>query len=84
MSLGYSSSGTIINCGEGLIGFKPGDRVVCAGGGNAVHAEYAVIPQNLLAHLPDDVDFESGAFATMGAIAMNGFRMAKGYLQTLC
>jgi predicted dehydrogenase/threonine dehydrogenase-like Zn-dependent dehydrogenase len=77
MSLGYSSSGTIFSCGNGLIGFKPGDRVVCAGGGHAVHADYAVIPQNLLAHLTDNVDFESGAFATMGAIAMNGFRLAK-------
>jgi predicted dehydrogenase/threonine dehydrogenase-like Zn-dependent dehydrogenase len=77
ITLGYSSSGTIMDCGEGLIGFRPGDHVVCAGGGNAVHAEYAVIPQNLLAHMPDDVDFESGAFATMGAIAMNGFRLAK-------
>jgi len=77
MTLGYSSSGTIVSCGDELIGYKPGDRVVSAGGGHAVHAEYAVIPQNLLAHLPDNVDFESGAFATMGAIAMNGFRLAK-------
>jgi predicted dehydrogenase/threonine dehydrogenase-like Zn-dependent dehydrogenase len=77
MTLGYSSSGTIVSCGNGLIGYKPGDRVVSAGGGHAVHAEYAVIPQNLLAHLPDNVDFESGAFATIGAIAMNGFRLAK-------
>ena len=77
MTLGYASSGTIVSCGDGLIGYKPGDRVASAGGGHAVHAEYAVIPQNLLAHLPDNVDFESGAFATMGAIAMNGFRLAK-------
>jgi len=77
ITLGYSSSGIILACGDGLIGFKPGDRVVCAGGGHAIHAEYAVIPQNLLAHLPNGVDFESGAFATMGAIAMNGFRLAK-------
>jgi predicted dehydrogenase/threonine dehydrogenase-like Zn-dependent dehydrogenase len=77
LTLGYSSAGTIVVCGEGLIGYKPGDRVVCAGGGHAVHAEYSVVPQNLLAHLPDNVDFESGAFATMGAIAMNGIHLAK-------
>jgi predicted dehydrogenase/threonine dehydrogenase-like Zn-dependent dehydrogenase len=77
MSLGYSSSGTIVACGEGLLGFKPGDRVVCAGGGHAIHADYAVVPQNLLAHLPDEVDFESGAFSTLGAIAMNGIRLAR-------
>jgi predicted dehydrogenase/threonine dehydrogenase-like Zn-dependent dehydrogenase len=76
MSLGYSSSGTILECGEGMVGFKVGDRVACAGGGHAVHAEYAVIPQNLIAHLPDEVDFESGAFSTLGAIALNGIRLA--------
>ena len=76
MVLGYSCSGTILSCGEGLKGFKPGDRVVCAGGGHAVHAEYVVIPQNLLAHLPQNVDFESGAFAALGAIALNGFHLA--------
>jgi predicted dehydrogenase/threonine dehydrogenase-like Zn-dependent dehydrogenase len=76
MALGYSSAGTIQACGEGLIGFKPGDRVACSGGGHAVHAEYAVIPQNLMAQLPDEVDFESGAFSTLGAIALNGIRLA--------
>ena len=35
--------------GRGLQGFQVGDRVACAGGGYAVHAEYAVVPQNLLA-----------------------------------
>jgi predicted dehydrogenase/threonine dehydrogenase-like Zn-dependent dehydrogenase len=77
LALGYSSAGTIIEVGEDLQNFKPGDRVVCAGGGHAVHAEYAVIPQNLLVHLPDEVAFESGAFATLGAIALNGIRLAK-------
>lgn len=77
MPLGYSSSGKIVEVGEGLMGFHVGDRVVCAGGGYAVHAEYAVVPQNLLAHLPESVDFESGASATLGAIALHGFRLAE-------
>lgn len=76
MVLGYSSAGTIMEVGEGLQGFKVGDRVVCAGGNHAVHAEYAVVPQNLLAHLPDDIPFESACFATLGAIALNGIRLA--------
>lgn len=80
MVLGYSSAGTIIEVGEGLQGFKPGDRVACAGGGFAVHAEYGVIPQNLLVHLPDQVDFESAAFTTLGAIALQGFRLAQPQL----
>jgi predicted dehydrogenase len=76
MPLGYSSAGTIVDRGEGLEGFRVGQRVACAGGGYAVHAEYGVIPQNLLAELPEEVDFESGAFATLGAIAMHGFRLS--------
>lgn len=76
MTLGYSSAGTIIAVGEGMNGFHVGDRVACAGGGYAVHAEYAIVPQNLLAHLPDAVDFESAAFSTLGAIALHGFRLA--------
>ncbi len=80
LSLGYSSCGTVVEAAEDVPGFKPGDRVVCAGGGHAVHAEYGLIPENLIAHLPDGVDFESGAFATMGAIALNGIRLANPQL----
>ena len=77
MALGYSSAGTIISLGAGMEGFKVGQRVACAGGGYAVHAEYNVIPRNLLTPLPDSVDFESGAFTTLGAIALHGFRLAE-------
>jgi predicted dehydrogenase/threonine dehydrogenase-like Zn-dependent dehydrogenase len=80
LSLGYSSCGTVVEAAEDVLDFKPGDRVVCAGGGHAVHAEYGLIPQNLIAHLPDGVDFESGAFATMGSIALNGMRLANPQL----
>lgn len=73
--LGYSSAGIIVEVGEGLSGYHIGDRVACAGGGYAVHAEYAVVPQNLLTRLPDSVDFESGAYATLGAIALHAFRL---------
>lgn len=76
MALGYSSAGTIVAVGSALQGFKVGDRVACGGGGYAVHAEYAAVPQNLLVKLPDEVDFDSAAFATLGAVAMQGFRLA--------
>jgi predicted dehydrogenase/threonine dehydrogenase-like Zn-dependent dehydrogenase len=76
MPLGYSSAGTIFALGEGMESFKVGQRVACAGGGYAVHAEYNVIPRNLLTPLPDSVDFESAAFTTIGAIALHGFRLA--------
>src|SRR5687768_9241838 len=77
MALGYSSAGTIVTLGEGMDKVKIGQRVACAGGGYAVHAEYNVVPRNLLTSLPDNVDFESGAFTTLGAIALHGFRLAE-------
>ncbi len=76
MALGYSSAGTIIQVGPGLRGFHQGTRVACAGGGHAVHAEFSVIPQNLMVTIPDPVSFDQAAFATLGAIAMQGFRLA--------
>jgi len=77
MALGYSSAGTIVALGAGMDGFRVGQRVACAGGGYAVHAEYAVVPRNLLVPLPDHVDLESAAFATLGAIALHGFRLGE-------
>jgi predicted dehydrogenase/threonine dehydrogenase-like Zn-dependent dehydrogenase len=75
--LGYSSAGHVIAVGEGTRKLKVDDRVACAGGGYAIHAEYAVVPENLVTPLPDSVDFEAGAFTTLGAIALNGFRLAQ-------
>ena len=80
MPLGYSSSGVIELVGPELQGFKVGDRVACAGGGYALHAEYALVPKNLLTLLPDNVDFESAAFTTLGAIALHGFRLSQAQL----
>ncbi len=77
MSLGYSSAGTITALGPGMDGFKVGQRVACSGGGYAVHAEYNLVPRNLLTPLPDSLDFEAAAFTTLGAIALHGFRLAE-------
>lgn len=80
MALGYSSAGTIAALGKNMQGFKVGQRVACAGGGYATHAEYNVVPKNLLTPLPKNVDFESAAFTTLGAIALHGFRLAEPQL----
>lgn len=80
MPLGYSSAGTVVEIGEDVMDFKTGDRVACAGGGYAVHAEYNLVPVNLVSPLPEAVDFESAAFTTLGAIALHGFRLASPQL----
>ena len=78
-SLGYSSAGTVIAIGAGVSEFRVGDRVACAGADYAVHAEAVAVPLNLVAKIPPaaegEVLFEDAAFATVGAIAMHGFRL---------
>lgn len=80
MPLGYASAGTIVALGESVSGLYVGQRVACAGGAYAVHAEYGAIPRNLLTLLPENVDFESAAFTTLGAIALHGFRLLQAQI----
>jgi predicted dehydrogenase/threonine dehydrogenase-like Zn-dependent dehydrogenase len=74
--LGYSSAGVVIAAGSRVSDLAPGDRVACGGGGYAVHAEIEYVPANLAVPLPDGVDFDAGAFATVGSIALHGVRQA--------
>lgn len=74
--LGYSLAGVVEEVGVGLDEFQVGDRVACAGEGIACHAEFVFVPRNLCAKVPDGVDMKDAAFATVGAIAMNGVRQA--------
>jgi predicted dehydrogenase/threonine dehydrogenase-like Zn-dependent dehydrogenase len=75
-ALGYSCAGVVESVGEGVSHFAPGDRVACAGAGYANHAEFVVIPENLVAKIPETVATEHAAFATIGAIALQGVRIA--------
>jgi len=76
-ALGYSAAGTVIEVGEGVTEFRVGDRVACAGVGYASHAEVLSVPKNLCVRLPDKVDFDAAAFGTLGAIALQGVRLAE-------
>lgn len=80
MVLGYSSAGTVIEVGEGVTDFRVGDRVACAGGKYASHAEIASVPVNLTAPVPDGVPLDHAAFATVGAIGLHGFRVSEAEL----
>jgi len=75
--LGYSAAGIVEATGDETTGFRAGDRVACAGLGYASHAEELAVPKNLCVRLPDEVSFDAGAFATVGAIALQGVRLAE-------
>ena len=72
LPLGYSNVGTVIEAGEGVTGFAVGDRVVS----NGHHAEVVSVPANLCARVPEGVESEQAAFAVIGAIALQGLRLA--------
>jgi threonine dehydrogenase-like Zn-dependent dehydrogenase len=78
--LGYSSAGVVARVGEGVEGLAPGDRVACAGGDWATHAEVVAVPRQLVAKVPDGVPLEAATYATVGAIAMHGVRQAEATL----
>ena len=75
--LGYSCAGVVVAAGDAITEFVVGDRVACAGAGFAVHAEVVSVPKNLAVKLAANVDFESAAFTTLGAIALQGIRLAQ-------
>jgi polar amino acid transport system substrate-binding protein len=83
-ALGYSAAGIVVEVGEGVKEFRAGDRVACAGTGYAAHAELLSVPQNLCVPLPGNVDFDAGAFGTLGAIALQGVRLAEPTLGEAC
>jgi polar amino acid transport system substrate-binding protein len=75
--LGYSLAGRVADVGRSASGFARGDRVACAGAGFANHAEVNAVPKNLAVHVPDGVSDEEAAFVTVGAIALQGVRLAR-------
>ncbi len=80
ITLGYSSAGRVVEVGQGVEGFSPGDRVACAGAGHAAHAEFVFIPRNLAVRVPEGVPAEDAAFTTLGAITLQGLRLAEPQL----
>jgi len=75
--MGYSAAGVVLEVGAGVRGYQPGDRVAVCGAGFASHAEVVWVPENLCVPMPAEVDFETAAFNTLGAIALHGVREAQ-------
>lgn len=73
VELGYCNVGTVVDVGAGVTGFEIGDRVLS----NGRHAEVVCVPRNLCAKIPDGVSDEAAAFGVLGAIALQGIRLAQ-------
>ena len=73
---GYSAAGVVVEVGERVTGFAVGDRVACAGGGIANHAELINVPVNLAVRIPDGLETSAAATVTLGSIALQGVRRA--------
>jgi len=76
-AVGYSAAGIVIECAHDVTDFRAGDRVACAGTDYASHAEVISVPRNLCVRLPEQLSFAEGAFGTVGAIALQGVRLAE-------
>jgi polar amino acid transport system substrate-binding protein len=72
--LGYSCAGVV--AASAVDDFRVGDRVACGGVGYASHAELVFVPRNLAVRIPNGVSLDEGAYATVGAIAMQSVRQA--------
>lgn len=70
---GYCAVGVVRDTGRGVEGLAPGTRVVS----NGCHAEVVMVPHTLTAAIPDSVDDETASFTVLGAIGLQGIRLAQ-------
>jgi predicted dehydrogenase len=73
LPMGYCNVGTLVEVGTGVEGFTVGDRVVS----NGPHAEMVCVPKNLCAKIPNGVSDEAASFTVIGAIGLQGIRLAQ-------
>ncbi|MFC1520796.1 bi-domain-containing oxidoreductase [Elusimicrobiota bacterium] len=77
---GYSASGIVTQIGPNVSYLSPGDRVACAGGNFASHAEKNIASSMLTVKMPDNISFEEASTVSIGAIALQGVRRLKPQL----
>lgn len=80
---GNEGAGEVIAVGEGVDGFAPGDRVAYVMTLGA-YAEESIVPAHYLVHLPDAIDFGTGAAMmlkglTAQSLLRRAFRVEAGH-----
>jgi len=79
-TVGLDWAGEVVSVGsEAHGGFKPGDRVMCAGAGG--YAEYAVCDWGRVVPMPDDMSFEDAATLPVALGTMHDALVTNGRLK---
>ncbi len=79
-TVGLDWAGEVVEAGaETKGGFKPGDRVMCAGAGG--YAEYDVCDWGRVVHIPDDMSFEHAATLPVALGTMHDALVTNGRLK---
>jgi|APEBP8051072266_1049373.scaffolds.fasta_scaffold00926_13 predicted dehydrogenase len=73
---GYSASGQVVAVGMGVSKFSVGEVVAAAGGGFAYHAEYILVPENLVIKVDQQINLAFASTVALGGIALQGIRRA--------
>lgn len=69
-NIGYSMAARVMEAGEGVTGFKPGDPVVTTG----EHAQYLIMDAMNVTPAPEGIDMEQAAFFNLGHTGMYALR----------
>lgn len=73
LPLGYCNVGFVLEIGADVTAFAVGDLVAS----NGKHAEVVSVPVNLCAKVPGGVTEDEAAFTVVGAVALQGIRLAQ-------
>ena len=68
--LGVEGAGIVVAVGDGVSGFKAGDRVAYAGGPPGAYAEERFVPAARVLKLPDGIGFDVAASLTFKALTV--------------
>ena len=71
---GYTNAGVVEEVGTGVEQFEVGQSVACMGGGYALHSDWACVPQNLCATIPEGVSFAEAASVHLAATGLHAVR----------
>tara|TARA_B000000609_G_C24182326_1_gene360034 strand:- start:6387 stop:7358 length:972 start_codon:yes stop_codon:yes gene_type:complete len=66
--LGLEASGVVEAVGDKVEEFKKGDRVCYCNGPLGAYATHNIVPENLLLHLPDEIEFETVASSLLKGV----------------